>query len=198
MVHGTEEVSGSRRAVDVSYRVEPGHPINLADLDAGATEGYTDKRAAEKEAPEQTKRIEALQERLYAENSQSLPTVLQAIDMGGKDGTIRHVFSGVNPQGCRVWSFKQPSAEEKQHDFLWRYHRRAPERGMVAALNRRRRTSTRRRSSSPHSGAGIARHVYRAEPHADGPASVARGMLFSNPTSGPRGSPAWSPRGEWR
>lgn len=119
-----------------SYRVEPGRPIRLADLDPGDTDGWTDKHAAEEEAKRQRKRIERLQERLYAENRQSLLIVLQAIDTGGKDGTIRHVFSGVNPQGCRVWSFKQPSAEELEHDFLWRYHRRAPERGMMAIFNR--------------------------------------------------------------
>jgi PPK2 family polyphosphate:nucleotide phosphotransferase len=119
-----------------SYRVEPGTPIHLADLDPGATEGFADKHEAEKETKRQTKRIEDLQDRLYAENSQSLLIVLQAIDTGGKDGTIRHVFSGVNPQGCQVWSFKQPSVEEMEHDFLWRYHARVPERGMMAIFNR--------------------------------------------------------------
>lgn len=119
-----------------SYRAEPDRPIRLADLDPDATEGYTDRHAAEKETKRQTKRIEDLQERLYAENRQSLLIVLQAIDTGGKDGTIRHVFSGVNPQGCQVWSFKQPSTEEMEHDFLWRYHSRVPERGMVAIFNR--------------------------------------------------------------
>ncbi len=67
-------------------------------------------------------RIRDLQERLYAEHRRSLLVVLQAIDTGGKDGTIRSVFEGVNPQGCRVWSFKTPSQEELNHDFLWRYH----------------------------------------------------------------------------
>jgi PPK2 family polyphosphate:nucleotide phosphotransferase len=62
--------------------------------------------------------------------------VLQAIDTGGKDGTIRSVFEGVNPQGCRVWSFKVPSAEERDHDFLWRYHAKVPGRGMIGVFNR--------------------------------------------------------------
>ncbi len=119
-----------------SYRVEPGRPIRLADLNPGDTNGWTDRDAAGHEAKQHRKRIEDLQERLYAENIQSLLIVLQAIDTGGKDGTIRNVFSGVNPQGCRVWSFKQPSAEELEHDFLWRYHRRTPERGMMAIFNR--------------------------------------------------------------
>jgi PPK2 family polyphosphate:nucleotide phosphotransferase len=119
-----------------SYRVEPGQKVCLADLDPDSTEGFTDKHEAEHESKQQTKRIEDLQERLYAENKQSLLIVLQAIDTGGKDGTIRHVFSGVNPQGCRVWSFKQPSVEEREHDFLWRYHNRVPERGMMTIFNR--------------------------------------------------------------
>lgn len=119
-----------------SYRVEPGQSIRLADLDPGDTDGYTDKHAAEHETKKQTERIEDLQARLYAENRQSLLIILQAIDTGGKDGTIRHVFSGVNPQGCRVWSFKQPSTEELEHDFLWRYHARVPERGMMTIFNR--------------------------------------------------------------
>jgi PPK2 family polyphosphate:nucleotide phosphotransferase len=62
--------------------------------------------------------------------------VLQAMDTGGKDGTIKHVFQGVNPQGCQVWSFKAPSAEESGHDFLWRYHQRVPQRGMLGIFNR--------------------------------------------------------------
>jgi PPK2 family polyphosphate:nucleotide phosphotransferase len=73
---------------------------------------------------------------LYAENQRSLLIVLQAMDTGGKDGTIKNVFSGVNPQGCQVWSFKKPSAEETSHDFLWRYHYRAPQRGMITIFNR--------------------------------------------------------------
>jgi len=77
-----------------------------------------------------------LQARLYAENMQGLLIVLQATDTGGKDGTIRHVFEGVNPQGCRVSSFKAPSAEEANHDFLWRYHKSAPARGRIGIFNR--------------------------------------------------------------
>jgi hypothetical protein len=88
-----------------SYRVEPDRPITLADLDPNDTGEYADRHAAKDETKRQTKRIEELQERLYAENRQSLLIVLQAIDTGGKDGTVRHVFSGVNPQGYQVWSF---------------------------------------------------------------------------------------------
>jgi PPK2 family polyphosphate:nucleotide phosphotransferase len=81
-------------------------------------------------------RIEALQEKLYAEHGQALLVVLQAIDTGGKDGTIRNVFSGVNPQGCRVWSFKVPTAWEADHDIFWRYHQHTPGRGMITIFNR--------------------------------------------------------------
>lgn len=117
------------------YRVEPGHRINLSEFDPDDTGGY-DHDDAKSELKAQHKRIEGLQGRLYAENKQSLLIVLQALDAGGKDGTIRNVFHGVNPQGCRVWSFKQPSSEELAHDFLWRYHMRTPPRGMITIFNR--------------------------------------------------------------
>jgi len=77
-----------------------------------------------------------LQERLFAEHSKSLLVLLHAMDTGGKDGTIKDIFDGVNPQGCQVWSFKVPSAEELAHDFMWRYHNKAPERGMINIFNR--------------------------------------------------------------
>lgn len=118
------------------YRVKPGEPISLADIDPDTTEHYRRKDDVEKELKKQCDRLQELQERLYAENQRSLLVVLQAMDTGGKDGTIRHVFSGINPQGCRVWSFKTPSAEEASHDFLWRYHQRTPQRGMITIFNR--------------------------------------------------------------
>src|SRR5215213_2246485 len=89
-----------------------------------------------KDLKKQRRRIQDLQERLYAENERGLLIVLQAMDTGGKDGTIKHVLSGVNPQGCRVSSFKAPSAEESNHDFLWRYHKSAPARGRIGIFNR--------------------------------------------------------------
>jgi PPK2 family polyphosphate:nucleotide phosphotransferase len=118
------------------YRVKPGEPIALADIDPDASEHYQKKKDVQQELEEQRQRLQNLQERLYAENQRSLLIVLQAMDTGGKDGTIKHVFSGVNPQGCRVWSFKTPSAEEASHDFLWRYHQRTPQRGSIAIFNR--------------------------------------------------------------
>jgi PPK2 family polyphosphate:nucleotide phosphotransferase len=118
------------------YRVEPGEPIRLADLDPNTSEVYEKKKDAEAELERQRQRLQDLQTRLYAEHKRSLLIVLQAMDTGGKDGTIRHVFEGINPQGCQVWSFKKPSDEELNHDFLWRYHQRIPPRGMITIFNR--------------------------------------------------------------
>ena len=118
------------------YRVEPGRPFSLADVDPDESEHYRKKRDVEEELAAQRERISGLQERLYAENEQGLLIVLQAMDTGGKDGTIKHVFRGVNPQGCHVSSFKAPSAEEANHDFLWRYHRSVPARGRIGIFNR--------------------------------------------------------------
>lgn len=117
-------------------RVHPGVPISLATLDPNASEDYKKKKHVEKELEEQRQRLQHLQERLYAEHKRSLLIVLQAMDTGGKDGTIKHVFGGLNPQGCQVWSFKKPSDEELNHDFLWRYHQRTPQRGMISIFNR--------------------------------------------------------------
>jgi PPK2 family polyphosphate:nucleotide phosphotransferase len=118
------------------YRVRPGEPFHLADIDPNASESYESKKDVEAELERQRERLQKLQERLFAEQQRSLLIVLQAMDTGGKDGTIKHVFQGINPQGCQVWSFKQPSVEELSHDFLWRYHQRTPPRGMITIFNR--------------------------------------------------------------
>ena len=118
------------------YRVEPGEQVRLADVDPNQTEDYEKKKDVRKELEKQSKRIGELQARLYAERKQSMLIVLQAMDTGGKDGTIKHVFEHVNPQGCQVWSFKAPSSEELEHDFLWRYHEKAPPQGMITIFNR--------------------------------------------------------------
>ncbi len=118
------------------YRVEPGKPITLKDIDPGESEHYRDKDEVKDELKRQRERITDLQERLYAENKQSLLVVLQAMDTGGKDGTIEHVFEGVNPQGCRVESFKAPTEEELAHDFLWRVHKVVPGKRMIGIFNR--------------------------------------------------------------
>ncbi|MCA1717731.1 MAG: polyphosphate kinase 2 family protein [Actinobacteria bacterium] len=118
------------------YRVEPGKRFRLSSVDPDESGRYERKKDVRKELEVQRRRIQDLQEKLYAENKQGLLIVLQAMDTGGKDGTIKHVFEGVNPQGCRVSSFKAPSAEERNHDFLWRYHKSAPAVGRIGIFNR--------------------------------------------------------------
>jgi polyphosphate kinase 2 (PPK2 family) len=117
------------------YRAEPDEPVSLADADTGATDGYEPEEARE-ELDALTDRIADLQARLYAEEKQSLLVVLQGIDAAGKDSTVAHVFRGVNPQGCRVYTYKEPTPDESAHDFLWRYHDDTPARGMIHVFNR--------------------------------------------------------------
>ena len=125
------------------FRVDPGTQFRLADRPTSwLPEPARDlpKREAKKRARELLTdgraELAVLQERLYAENRRALLLVFQAMDAGGKDGTIRHVLSGVNPQGCQVFSFKVPSEEELDHDYLWRYHKGVPERGRIGVFNR--------------------------------------------------------------
>jgi PPK2 family polyphosphate:nucleotide phosphotransferase len=119
------------------FRVAPGTPFSLDDRDPGDTRGAPgDKKATKTALEELSEQVMALQDRLYAESRQSLLVVLQAMDAGGKDGTVKHVFSGANPQGVRVTSFKQPTAEELAHDFLWRIHMATPPHGYIGILNR--------------------------------------------------------------
>jgi PPK2 family polyphosphate:nucleotide phosphotransferase len=118
------------------FRVEPGTRVRLADIDPDESEHYQRKKDVSDELKRHRDRISDLQARLYGEQKRSLLIVLQAMDTGGKDGTIKGVFQGVNPQGCQVWSFKAPSNEEAAHDFLWRYHQKAPPKGMIHIFNR--------------------------------------------------------------
>ncbi len=109
------------------YRVEPGKSVHLDEWDPNDTSGFDGSEAeAKEESGRLTKKLETLQEMLYAQNAHSLLVVLQAMDTGGKDGTIRRVFEGVNPQGVSVASFKEPTPEELAHDFLWRVERKVP------------------------------------------------------------------------
>lgn len=118
------------------YLIEPGSKVQLAKIDPGDTGSLKEKDTAKKTLKHLRNRIEELQERLYAEHRQSLLVILQATDTGGKDGTIKDVFKGVNPQGCQITAFKEPSTEELDHDFLWRIHPHAPARGMIGVFNR--------------------------------------------------------------
>ncbi len=116
--------------------VKPGSKVNLARFDPDNTLGYEHDEKTEAKLATTLKRLDRLQYVLYATKKKALLVVLQAMDAGGKDGTIRHVMTGVNPQGCRVTSFKQPTPEELAHDFLWRIHAAVPARGMLGIFNR--------------------------------------------------------------
>ncbi len=114
----------------------PGRKFRLRDFDAGYRGGIKNKKNARKELDENIAVLADLGYRLYAEDRRSLLLVLQGMDTAGKDGTIRHVMRGFNPQSCRVTSFKQPGVEELAHDFLWRVNLAVPRKGFVGIFNR--------------------------------------------------------------
>ena len=116
--------------------VPPGTPVRLNKHDPDQTLGWEKGGRTSDSLAKALKKLDRLQELLFAEKKRALLIVLQALDAGGKDGTIRHVMSGVNPQGCRVTSFKEPSAEEMEHDFLWRVHSAVPRCGDIGIFNR--------------------------------------------------------------
>jgi len=117
-------------------RIPPGARVRLNEFEPDDTSGCYDKDEALKELERQLRRMSELQRLLYADARHALLIVLQAMDGGGKDGTIRNVMSGFNPLGCRVTSFKAPTPEERSHDFLWRVHREVPPLGWVGIFNR--------------------------------------------------------------
>jgi len=116
--------------------VPPGKKVKLANYDPEETLGWDKGHAMKASLAKTLNKLDSLQYRLYAEKKHALLVVLQALDAGGKDGTIRHVMSGVNPQGCVVTSFKKPSEVELAHDFLWRVHKAVPEHGNIGIFNR--------------------------------------------------------------
>ncbi|MEX2300223.1 MAG: polyphosphate kinase 2 family protein [Bryobacterales bacterium] len=118
------------------YKIEPGSKVKLSRWDANDTAGIETKKQALPELEEHRKRLYELQYLLHAEKRRAVLIVLQAMDAGGKDGTIRHVMSGLNPQGCHVSSFKVPTEEELAHDYLWRIHRAVPGKGEIGIFNR--------------------------------------------------------------
>lgn len=118
------------------FQVRQGRKLKLADIDPGFTERHEKKATALVDINRYARRLRELQYLLYAEGKRGLLICLQAMDTGGKDGTIRHVLGYMNPQGCRVQAFKVPSPEESAHDFLWRVHKVTPERGEVVIFNR--------------------------------------------------------------
>ena len=117
--------------------VPPGHKISLRkDYDPEFTAGFKDKKDARKKLEKNIAELAEYQDILYAQDTYALLLIFQAMDAAGKDGAIKHVMSGVNPQGCQVYSFKSPSAEELDHDYLWRTNKVMPERGRIGIFNR--------------------------------------------------------------
>jgi PPK2 family polyphosphate:nucleotide phosphotransferase len=118
------------------FRVDVGRKFRLKQVDPGDTAGLKSKEAAKKFLAKGKERLAELQEKLYAQDRWGVLLIFQAMDAAGKDGAIKHVMSGVNPQGTQVYSFKAPSAEELDHDFLWRTSKSLPERGRIGIFNR--------------------------------------------------------------
>ena len=119
-----------------TFRITQGSSFRLKDSDPGETLRLKSKEHAQKLLEKGIARLRDLQEKLYAQERWALLVILQGMDAAGKDSTIEHVMSGVNPQGCQVYSFKAPSVEELKHDFLWRATRCLPERGRIGIFNR--------------------------------------------------------------
>jgi PPK2 family polyphosphate:nucleotide phosphotransferase len=124
-----------KKSLREQLRARPAGRFSLNDLDAADTGSMTKAKAA-RELKKEAERLSGLQERLYAEGKRSLLLVLQGTDTSGKDGTISHVIRGMNPEGCRITAFKQPTPEEKRHDFLWRIRRALPPPRYVGVFNR--------------------------------------------------------------
>ena len=118
------------------FRVPTDGSFRLQDHDPGNTGAFTSKKEGKERLEEGVKRLSELQERLFAQDRYALLLIFQAMDAAGKDSTIEHVMSGVNPMGCQVFSFKAPSEEELDHDFMWRTSCRLPERGRIGIFNR--------------------------------------------------------------
>ena len=126
----------STAALATRYRITKGKKFRLKNSDPADTWKLKSKEAAEKALAASVERLAELQERLYAQDNWSVLLIFQAMDAAGKDSTIKHVMSGVNPQGCEVYSFKAPTTLELDHDFLWRCTRCLPERGRIGIFNR--------------------------------------------------------------
>ena len=118
------------------YRVSDGDKFRLKDFDPQDTGEFKSKEEAKGLLQKSVAHIEELQDKLYAQDRWCLLLIFQAMDAAGKDGAIKHVMSGINPQGCQVYSFKAPSNEELDHDYLWRTTRNLPERGRIGIFNR--------------------------------------------------------------
>ena len=122
--------------IDSPYLVVPGKKLRLSDHKTDDTGRFKDKADAQPVVEKNLARLTELQELLYAEAKHAVLVVFQAMDAGGKDGAIKHVFAGIDPQGCSVTAFKRPTPNELAHDFLWRVHAAVPPRGMIGIFNR--------------------------------------------------------------
>jgi len=133
-----KDLTGKVRKLSRRYRVTSGKGFRLADVDPGDTAWFKsgDKERSKDALAAGVRGLAEMQELLYAQNRWALLLIFQAMDAAGKDGAVEHVMSGVNPQGCQVYAFKAPSAEELDHDFLWRCTSRLPERGRIGIFNR--------------------------------------------------------------
>jgi len=133
-----KEIARRARKFSAPFEVGKGKSFRLRDVDTGDTMGLGDegKPRAKEALAAGVEALAALQQMLYAQDRWAVLLIFQAMDAAGKDGTIKHVMSGVNPQGCQVFSFKAPSSEELDHDFLWRCMRHLPERGRIGIFNR--------------------------------------------------------------
>jgi PPK2 family polyphosphate:nucleotide phosphotransferase len=132
---GRQHLAKARKLIQ-AYRVTDGSTFRLKDVDPGDTGGASARQLAQDWPQWGVGRLQKLQEKLYAQDRWGLLLIFQAMDAAGKDGTIKHVMTGINPQGCQVYSFKAPSAEELDHDFLWRTTKCLPERGRIGIFNR--------------------------------------------------------------
>ena len=134
----TKEIIKRARGFSKPFRVTDGRDFHLQDIDPGDTLGLgsADKPRAREALATGVAALAELQNMLYAQDRWAVLLIFQAMDAAGKDGTIKHVMSGVNPQGCQVYSFKSPSSEELDHDFLWRCMKYVPERGRIGIFNR--------------------------------------------------------------
>jgi len=134
----TKQIIAAAKKVSRPYRVTNGKKFRLKDVDPGDTQDFTseDKPRAKEALQSGIQALAELQDVLYANDRWSVLLIFQAMDAAGKDGTIKHVMSGINPQGCQVSSFKSPSSEDLDHDYLWRCIKKLPERGRIGIFNR--------------------------------------------------------------
>jgi PPK2 family polyphosphate:nucleotide phosphotransferase len=133
-----DRILGAAKGFAAPYRVTDGKKFSLKDIDPGDTAGLKaeDKARAKEALANGVSLLASLQDKLYAQDQWGLLLIFQAMDAAGKDGAIKHVMSGVNPQGCQVTSFKSPSAEDLDHDYMWRCMKNLPERGRIGIFNR--------------------------------------------------------------